>query len=104
MSPPSLMTTNPTPPGPIALKVLAALSKLQRRNVIDLAAWRTGKARAEQDLTQPTGVPILKNHIARSRAKKVHSFINLAFSCIPMNAPRQLVTTIFPPFFVQIPM
>jgi len=33
--------------GPIAAKVIAALAKLQRQKVIDLAAWRAGKAQAE---------------------------------------------------------
>lgn len=33
--------------GPLARKVVAALAKLERQNVIDLAAWRRGKAQAE---------------------------------------------------------
>jgi hypothetical protein len=33
--------------GPLARKVVAALAKLQRQNVIDLAAWRHGQAKAE---------------------------------------------------------
>jgi hypothetical protein len=34
-------------PGPLARKVVAALAKLQRQQVIDFAAWRRGKAKAE---------------------------------------------------------
>lgn len=37
----------PSQPGPLARKVLAALAKLQRQQVIDLTAWRQGKAQAE---------------------------------------------------------
>ena len=33
--------------GPIASKVIAALAKLQRQNVIDLAAWRQGQEQGD---------------------------------------------------------
>ena len=33
--------------GPLAEKVVAALQKLQRQQVLDLTAWRQGKAQAE---------------------------------------------------------
>lgn len=50
MSPPREAHVQPTvsaPPGPLARKVVAALAKLQRQQVIDLAAWRRGKIKAE---------------------------------------------------------
>ena len=65
------------PPGPIALKVLAALNKWQRRQVIDLAAWRAGKARAEQNLSTVISAPEL-SHLDPSHGVYVYAQNQLA--------------------------